>query len=84
MTVIFDRMVQRNKKTGWEKRIRCVLADASLDPDECKNIDYRQLLLFLSLSRENKSRKWASDIGLCENWGHDKFSRRHFSLFALE
>ena len=29
-------MVQRNKKSGWEKRIRCVLADGSSDPDECK------------------------------------------------
>ena len=36
VTVVFDRMVQRNKKSGWEKRIRCVLADGSLDPDECK------------------------------------------------
>lgn len=34
VTVIFERMVQRNKKSGWEKRIRCVLADGSSDPDE--------------------------------------------------
>ena len=37
VTVIFERMVQRNKKSGWEKRIRCVLADGSSDPDECKS-----------------------------------------------
>ena len=36
VTVIFERMIQRNKKSGWEKRIRCVLADGSLEPDECK------------------------------------------------
>jgi len=34
VTVIFERMVQRNKKSGWEKRIRCVFADGSLEPDE--------------------------------------------------
>lgn len=34
ITVIFERMVQRNKKTGWEKRIRCTLVDRSVDPDE--------------------------------------------------
>jgi len=37
VTVIFERMVQRNKKSGWEKRIRCVLADGSSDPDERKS-----------------------------------------------
>lgn len=36
VTVIFERMVQGNKKSGWEKRIRCVLTDGSSDPDECK------------------------------------------------
>ena len=37
VTVIFERMVQRNKKSGWEKRIRCVSADGSSDPDERKS-----------------------------------------------
>jgi len=37
VTLIFERMVQRNKKSGWEKRIRCVLADGSSDPDERKS-----------------------------------------------
>ena len=41
VTVIFERMVQRNKKSGWEKRIRCVLADGSSDPDECKPINVK-------------------------------------------
>ena len=36
LSVIFERMVQRNKKSGWEKRIRCVSTVGSSDPDECK------------------------------------------------
>ena len=36
LTVIFERMVQRNKKSGWEKRIRCVSTAGDSDPDECK------------------------------------------------
>ncbi len=45
VTVIFEKMVQRNKKSGWEKRIRCVMADGSSDPDECKlnNVSFRFL-----------------------------------------
>ena len=36
LSVIFERMVQRNKKSGWERRIRCVSKVGSSDPDECK------------------------------------------------
>ena len=36
LSVIFERMVQRNKKSGWEKRIRCVSTAGSSDPDECR------------------------------------------------
>ena len=36
LSVIFERMVQRNKKSGWEKRLRCVSTVDSSDPDECK------------------------------------------------
>lgn len=34
LTIIFERMVQRNKKSGWERRIRCVSTDGNADPDE--------------------------------------------------
>lgn len=35
-SIQFEKMVQRNMKTGWEKRIRCVsLLDGS-HPDECE------------------------------------------------
>ncbi|KAK3085759.1 hypothetical protein FSP39_008277 [Pinctada imbricata] len=27
MQIIFDKMVQKNKRTGWERRLRCALAD---------------------------------------------------------
>ena len=36
LSVIFEHMVQRNKKSGWEKRIRCVSTAGSSDPDECR------------------------------------------------
>lgn len=36
LSLIFERMVQRNKKSGWEKRIRCVSTAGSSGPDECK------------------------------------------------
>ena len=36
VTVIFSRMVQRNQKSSWEKRIRCLGTDSCTDPDECK------------------------------------------------
>lgn len=35
LTVVFERMVQRNK-SGWEKRIRCISTDGNSDSDECK------------------------------------------------
>ena len=30
-TIIFDRMVQRSKKTGWEVPVRCKLSDPAAD-----------------------------------------------------
>lgn len=33
LTVVFERMVQRNK-SGWEKRIRCISTDGNSDSDE--------------------------------------------------
>ena len=41
LTIIFERMVQRNKKSGWERRIRCVSTDGNADPDECKRHMYK-------------------------------------------
>ena len=50
LTVIFERMVQRNKKSGWEKRIRCVSTAGDSDPDECK----RQIHTVLKCGIRNK------------------------------
>jgi len=49
VTVIFERMVQRNKKSGWEKRIRCVLADGSSAPDECKSNNVKEKHCLITL-----------------------------------
>ena len=49
VTVIFERMVQRNKKTGWEIRTRCALVDGSVDPDECKTLMYTLPLPFMTV-----------------------------------
>ena len=55
--VIFERMVQRNKKTGWEKRIRCTLVDGSVDPDECKRMICACLFLY-RLLHGNRVGSW--------------------------
>lgn len=33
-TILFERMVQRNKKSGWERRIRCMSTDGNSDTVE--------------------------------------------------
>ena len=35
-TILFERMVQRNKKSGWERRIRCMSTDGNSDTVECR------------------------------------------------
>ncbi len=46
LEIKLDKMVQRNCKTGWERRIRCAVKD---DSGDCENLPYLFLtLIFLS------------------------------------
>ena len=46
MKVVFDRMIQKNKKTGWERRVRCAIKNDHNSGE--RRYSYRYLFLFIS------------------------------------
>ena len=41
MRVVLTKMVQKNKKTGWERRLRCCVADAESNSGKSNIFHYK-------------------------------------------